>query len=152
MCKPDMAGQAGMGETQQVRDDLAARLCRGQRDDQGSPETAETVFVRLITQRRLAACAAVPRTSSERKRGPGGNGDAVGNLADDALRRACSLTATNEGLGVRLEGLSGSPSLSDVPPHLVLTARVAHFYKERPGSLERSKCVPEPSCFHQPNT
>jgi hypothetical protein len=78
-------------------DNVICPVRRGHCARERQPETPETRVVWLITRRRLAAFAAVPRTSSERKRGPGGNGDAVGNLADDALRRACSLTATNEG-------------------------------------------------------
>jgi hypothetical protein len=40
-----------MSETQQVRDDFALRVYRGQRDDRRLPETSETLVVWLITQR-----------------------------------------------------------------------------------------------------
>jgi len=39
------------GETQKAREDSIPQVCRGQRGDQGQPETPETNVVWLITQR-----------------------------------------------------------------------------------------------------
>jgi len=51
ICARDVAGQAETGETQKAREDSIPQVCRGQRGDQGRPETAETNVVWLITQR-----------------------------------------------------------------------------------------------------
>jgi hypothetical protein len=47
-----------MGETRKVRHDVALQIFGDQHGDQGLPETAETVVVRLITQRREPRWAA----------------------------------------------------------------------------------------------
>ena len=51
ICARDAAGHTEMGETHKPRDDFAAQVGRGQRDDQRLPETPETNVVWLITQR-----------------------------------------------------------------------------------------------------
>jgi hypothetical protein len=47
-----------MGETRNVRHDVASQVFADHHGDQGLPETAETVVVWLITQRRELRWAA----------------------------------------------------------------------------------------------